>query len=215
MPYVVDYSEKDTLFLKADTLRYCEMDSSDEVRAYKNVWIYRSDMQGKCDSLVYFVDDSLARMYHDPVLWSEGSQLTGADVIEIYIKEKKMDRIFIPERALIISDEGDEQYNQLSGKRSIAYFEKNKLRRVDMSGEATSLYYSKDEKGLLIGFNKANGTEMSIFTKNNKLDKIIMTPDSEGIMYPPDNIPEEEKKLRNFVWREDERPKTKLEFFSK
>ncbi len=84
-----------------------------------------------------------------------------------------------------------------------------------MVGEATSLYYTRDDAGLLVGMNKANGPEMSIFTKNNKLDKIIMTPDSEGMMYPPDKIPEEELYLKGFKWRESERPKTKEEFFSK
>ena len=50
---------------------------------------------------------------------------------------------------------------------------------------------------------------MSIFTDNNKLEKIVMTPDSEGIMYPPNKFPEEERYLRNFSWEQDLRPRRK------
>ncbi len=215
-PYVVEYSEGDSLYLKADTLHLCEVDSvRNELRAYRNVCIYRSDMQGKCDSLVYFSQDSLARMYYDPVIWSEQSQLMGGDRIDIHFKNEELDRIHIPEKAMIVSDEGENQYNQLSGKEAVAYVVNNKLQQVDLLGEAVSLYYSKDDRGLLVGLNKAVGQKMSIFTKKNKLHKIIMTPDSEGIMYPPDKIPEEERFLRNFKWRENERPKSRDDFFNK
>lgn len=210
-PYMIDYSDADSFFMRADTFRYCEIDSThDEIRAYNAVRFYRNDMQGKCDSLVYYVQDSMAVMYSEPVIWSEKNQMTGAKRIDIYMKNKSPEKIVIPEKAFIISDEGDEQYNQLSGKKANAYIVNNKLSRVDLIGEATSLYYSKDDRDLLIGVNKARGTEMSIYlTKRNKLDKIIMTPDSEGVMYPPDRVPEEERLLKNFSWRESERPRSK------
>lgn len=210
--YVIDYSDKDSLFLRADTFYYCEVDSThDELRAYHKVKFYRNDMQGKCDSLVYFAQDSMAKMYADPIIWSEENQLTGDTVIEIYIKDKSPEKIRIPSKALIVSDEGFDQYNQLSGKEAVAYIEKNKLRRIDLTGDAQSLYYSKDEKGYLIGLNQASGPAMSIFTKRNKLDKIIMTPESEGVMYPPKKIPEDVRFLKNFQWRASDRPQSKEE----
>lgn len=215
-PYVIDYSDNDSLYLRADTLHYLEIDSlHEELRAYHRVRFYRTDLQGKCDSLVYFMKDSMAVMYDDPILWSEGNQLTGNGTIEIYIKDQKPEKIHIPVKAFIVSDEKYDLYNQLSGKEAFAYIEHNKLRRIDLIGDANSLYYSKDEKGALIGLNKAIGPEMSIYTKNNKLDKIIMTPESEGIMYPPNKIPDEERFLKNFSWREDERPKSKEDIFKK
>lgn len=215
-PYIVSYDDEDSLYLKADILYAVEMDSThDEFRAYHNVWIFRKDMQGKCDSLVYFVQDSMARMYDDPVIWSENNQLLGDKHIEIYMKNQKPDRIVIPSKPLIVDKEGEDEYNQLTGKKAVAYIVRNRLRRVDLIGEATSLYYTVDDNGYLVGLNKAVGSEMSIFTNQNKLDKIIMTPDSEGIMYPPDKIPDEERYLRGFKWLENECPKTLESFFLK
>lgn len=215
-PYAIDYSSGDSLYLKADLLHVCEIDSvRRELRAYHNVWFFNSDMQGKCDSLVYFAQDSMARMYVDPVIWSEVNQLTGEGVIEIYQKDKKVDRIHIPKNALIIADEGDSLFNQLSGKKADAFLEMNRLKRIDLLGDARSIYYSKDNDGLLVGMNKAVGPQMSIFTKRNKLQKILMTPDSEGTMFPPDKVPEDERFLKGFNWRIGERPNTIQEFFQK
>lgn len=208
-PYILEFSDKDTLYLSSDTLFYCQVDSiQDEVRAYRNVKFFRVDMQGKCDSMVFYVQDSLGKMFYDPILWSEDNQMTG-DRIDIYTKEKRPDKIHITKNAMMSSFENINMYNQLAGKEAFAYIEKNRLRRIDMKGNAESIYYTKDEDGAYIGVNKAKGEEMTIFTDNNKLEKIVMTPESEGVMYPPNKFPEDERYLRNFSWEQDLRPKRK------
>jgi lipopolysaccharide export system protein LptA len=214
--YVIDYSEKDSLFLAGDTIFGVEVDSTrDEIRAYHHVRFYRNDMQGKCDSMVYASDDSILSMYGSPILWSEESQLTG-DQIDIHMKDQKADYIHITKNAMIVQYEGEDMYNQLSGKESKAYLKGNKLTRVDMLGDAISIYYSKDDHDGLIGVNKAKGNAMSIFMKSNKkVDKIVMTPDSEGVLYPPMRIPEDEKRLSKFQWLEEQRPKSKEDIFVK
>lgn len=214
--YVIDYSEEDSLFLAADTIYGLEIDSSrSEVRAYSHVKFYRDDMQGKCDSMVYSSHDSILTMYGTPVLWSEESQLTG-DKINIYMKDQKPEHIHITRNAMIVQYEDEDMFNQLSGKESKAYLKNNKLSRVDMLGDAISIYYSKDERDALVGVNKARGNAMTIFMKSNKkVEKILMTPDSEGVLYPPLKVPEEEKRLSTFKWLEDQRPKCKNDIFVK
>ncbi|MEK6614792.1 MAG: OstA-like protein, partial [Bacteroidota bacterium] len=82
------YFDTDTLFLHADTLRAVnehpinsknERDTSvtwKSLYAFNKVKFFRSDIQGKCDSLVYSGKDSVMRLYKDPVLLSEENQLT-------------------------------------------------------------------------------------------------------------------------------------------
>lgn len=214
--YVIDYSEKDSLFLAGDTIYGVEIDSSkSEVRAYHHVKFYRNDMQGKCDSMVYNSADSILSMYGSPVMWSEESQLTG-DQIDVYMKGQKADHIHITKNAMIVQYEDEDMYNQLSGKESKAYLKNNKLKRVDMLGNAKSIYYSKDDNGALVGVNKAKGNAMTIYMKSNKkVDKILMTPDSDGILYPPLSVPEDEKRLSDFKWLEYLRPKCKEDIFVK
>lgn len=214
--YVIDYSDGDSLFLAADTLFGLELDSTrSEIRGYHHVKFYKSDMQGMCDSLVYSADDSILTMYNKPVIWSEESQLSG-EKIDIYMKNNKPDYIHIIKNSMIIQYEDEDMYNQLSGKESKAYLKKNRLTRVEMMGDAQSIYYSKDDYDALIGVNVASGEAMKIYMKSNKkVEKIVMSPDTEGVLYPPTKVPEDEKRLKNFSWQEEVRPKSKNDIFTR
>ena len=78
------FSEDDTLFMHADTLRTIPdtIEGEKIVTAFYSVRFYRTDIQGICDSLVYFSRDSLVQMHYNPVIWSEIHQLS-ADLIEM------------------------------------------------------------------------------------------------------------------------------------
>jgi lipopolysaccharide export system protein LptA len=215
--YMIDYSSSDSLFLHADTLSFLAPDSvSNILKAYYNVRFFREDLQGKCDSLIYITTDSVIDMHGTPVLWSEANQLTG-DLIKIYMKNNAADWIHITNNAMIASleDQTLRYYNQLSGRESKAYIIENEMRKIDMIGNAISIYFSKDSDESLVGINKAEGSLMTIYLKNKELEKISMTPDSKGILYPPDKAPKEELFLRNFSWQEDIRPKNKEDIFRK
>src|SRR5688572_17745422 len=70
--------DEDSLFLHADTL-YARQDTITQDRfwmAYHGVRIYKRDLQGKCDSLVYRSSDSTINFYNEPILWSDANQLT-------------------------------------------------------------------------------------------------------------------------------------------
>ncbi|MDR1730437.1 MAG: hypothetical protein LBR52_07230 [Prevotellaceae bacterium] len=214
-PYVIDYSSPDSLFLHADTLSFFNLDSiTDMLKAYNNVRFFREDFQGKCDSLVYISTDSVVNMYRAPVLWSEQNQLNG-DSVKIYIKDSVPDWIHIIGNAMIVSlEESDStNFNQLSSRESKGYITDGELRKIEMIGNAISVYFPKDSDGSLVGINKAEGSLMTIFLKEKKLEKIVMTPDSKGILYPPDKAPQEELLLRNFSWQDKIRPKSKDDIF--
>jgi len=209
--YMIDYSSPDSLFLHADTLSFLAHDSITNIlKAYHNVRFFREDFQGKCDSLVYISTDSVVTMYRNPVLWSEQNQLSG-DLIKIYIKDSVPDWIHIIGNAMIISqEEGDTlNFNQLSSRESKGYITDGELRKIEMIGNAISVYFPKDSDGSLVGINRAEGSLMTIYLKEKKLEKIVMTPDSKGVLYPPDKAPKEEIFLRNFSWQDEIRPKDK------
>ena len=63
--------------MSADTLFYDEPDSTHSfVKAYQHVKIFKTDLQGLCDSLTYYIHDSLMTMYNSPVLWTNNGQVT-------------------------------------------------------------------------------------------------------------------------------------------
>ena len=71
------YDERDTLYLHADTLRTIPDTIPDEkvIYAYNKVRFFRTDIQGICDSMVYYTRDSIIQLHKFPVLWSEIHQL--------------------------------------------------------------------------------------------------------------------------------------------
>ena len=87
LSYVTDgalmeqFFEEDTLLLHADTLQMTA-DTLDKrkITAFYGVRIFKTDMQGVCDSLVYTEADSLIRMYDEPFLWSEENQIIGEHI---------------------------------------------------------------------------------------------------------------------------------------
>ena len=86
---VVDYSQKDSLFMHSDTIWAVSYNVDTDsvyrlVKAYHKVRAWGSTMQAVCDSLVFDSRDTCLTMYKDPILWNEGVQLLG-EVVKVYM----------------------------------------------------------------------------------------------------------------------------------
>ncbi len=210
--------EKDTLFLHADTL-FIEFDSTQTAKlltAYYKARFYRKDMQGYCDSLVYFLQDSVIRMYQEPVLWSEKNQLT-ADSINLIMSNQEMDSISMIKNAQIISldDSINEFYNQIQGRIIIGDFKDNKLVKMKVKGNAKTIYFMRDDKDTsLIGINVSNAKYLNIYIQNNKLKGLTNYEKVDGKIYPYDKITKKEMRLSGFVWRQAIRPTSREDLFN-
>lgn len=118
---VADYT--DSLFLHADTIR-SDYDSSATYRilkAFHKVQIFRDDLQARCDSMVYNFKDSVISMYRQPVIWSQGSQIT-ANLVEVHIKNEKIDFFKLIAESFIVSQEDTARYNQIGEKKCMVMF---------------------------------------------------------------------------------------------
>ncbi len=201
----------DSLFLHADTISSISVIDSTEtyriLKAFHKVKMYRSDFQGRCDSMVYNTQDSVVTMYTEPILWSEGSQMTALKV-EIYIKNEKIDRFKLINTAFIVSQEEDTtNYNQIRGKEMTGYIRNNELKKIDVVGNGQTIYYTEDGAGV----NAAESSNLVIYMKNGQVGRINMINDPEGVLYPLNEI--EETKLKGFLWLEKLRPKSKKDIF--
>jgi lipopolysaccharide export system protein LptA len=204
---LVDWSTKDTLWVHADTLRTFKDSIYDVARAYYNVRIFRNDVQGICDSLVYLGRDSLMNMYGEPVLWAEKNQLSG-DFIQIFSKNEELDQIHILSNAMAVQKEDSLYFNQLSGKDIIAHMDSGELRRVNVNGNAETIYYPRDEAdSTLIGINKTESSYVVMYLKNKTVERMVMTSQTNGIMYPLDQLSGGDLYLKNYIWLEELRPK--------
>lgn len=215
----IDYSQGDSLFLHADTLSmntfHLDTDSMyREVRAYHKVRFYRTDVQGVADSLVFSSKDSCLIMYKDPILWNENQQLLG-EQINIYMNDSTIDWAHIINQALSVEQIPVDTtlFNQISGKEIKAYFEDGLMEKVEVIGSVRLVYYPMDSDSLLIGMNVSETSQLDIYLENQQLERMVMSPKSNGTLYPMSQIPQEKSHLDNFVWFDYIRPLNKKDIF--
>ena len=204
------YIHADTLF--TEQCPYPEGDSTwRRVRGHHHVRIYRTDLQAVCDSAVYIGRDSLFSLYTLPVCWSDSQQIS-ADSIRIYIRDGAVNRMEAEGQCLAVRQLPDERYNQMAGKQMTAYITDNELRRLDVSGNAETLFYP-DDRGELIGLNATVSSNVSLYFADRHIEHILFTTQTTGTLYPLDQIPEGQDRLAGFFWADEERPRGPQDVF--
>ena len=184
-----------------------------EARAYHKVRFYRTDVQGVCDSLVFSSKDSCLTMYRDPILWNKQQQLLGEQIM-IYMNDSTIDWAHIQNQALSVERLDSANYNQVTGKEMKAFFKGKEMRQVDVIGSVRLVYYPMEKDSTFIGMNISETSQLSMFLENRKLKKMIMSPKSNGTLYPMTQIPSNKKKLDNFAWFDYVRPLSKEDIFN-
>ncbi|MEO1055023.1 MAG: OstA-like protein [Bacteroidota bacterium] len=201
-------STGDTIYMSADTLVSIDSDIDAEKRllAYPNVKIFKSDLQGKADSMAYHLADSMMYCYIDPVIWTEGNQMT-ADSISIAIANNTIDKLFMKRNSFVISEDTLANHNQIKGRDMIAFFNEEEIKQVNVYGNGESLYFALDETdSYVMGMNKILCSNMAINFKANDVDNITFYIKPDANFIPPHELKESDKKLKDFVWRESEKP---------
>jgi len=211
----MNYDERDTLFLHADTLRSIPDTVPDEkiILGYHKVRFFRTDLQGICDSMVYFTRDSVIQLYKSPVIWSEIHQLT-ADFIEMKQFHNAPDELHLSRNSFIISKQDSNMYDQIKGKDMVGYIINNKLNNIEVDGNGQTLYYARD-KQQIIGLNRAESSKISIRFRDGEIHSISFLKAPEGELKPLHELTEEEKKLKGFDWKIYLRPLSKYDIFER
>ena len=210
-------SKDDSLFLHGDTLRSITIQDSIPfrlIRSYYNCRIFSANMQAKCDSLSFSFQDTVARLYYKPVLWSEENQLT-ADSMALFTKNQQADKLILYRSAFVTSEVDTLRYNQVKGNSLTAYFKDNEIYKIDVVGNGESIYYLLDGEEL-IGLDKSRAGNLQIFVENGKVTDVISSQNSpQGVIDPPEPESQSEPRLDGFIWLNELRPRDKNDIFRK
>jgi lipopolysaccharide export system protein LptA len=212
---MVDWSDSAHMgYIHADTLFTEEMHYTDSarmdstyhrVRAYYGVRVFRDDMQMVCDSLVYLGSDSILLLYSKPICWSENQQIS-ADSMQVYIKNGTVDHAVGVSRSICVMHDTLDVFNQMSGKEITAYLTEGEVHTIDVSGNALTIYYPKEEDGSLVGVNTTESSFIRSYVKDRHIYRMRFTKDTTGVLYPMDQVPEGADRLALFFWADDIRP---------
>ena len=214
--YAISYDGGDSLYIHGDTL-FLHFDKQKEeakkLIARRHVRFFKSDLQGKCDTLTYLMSDSTIRMRVAPILWTEDSQMSGTD-IDIKIKESTVEWVLQKGNAFIISQDTIEGFNQIKGMDITSLFKDGDIHHVNVDGDkAETIYWIRDDDGGLIGIDVSKSETMVIEMKNNGISKIKGFKGITETMYPEDDLIESRRYLQGFKWHDDARPRDKDDIF--
>lgn len=180
------------------------------IDAFHHVKMYRSDLQGLCDSLVYTGIDSIARFYKDPILWNDTKNQFTADSIQAAMKKNALHKINLLSNAYIISQEDSIHFNQIKSPEMAAHFANNDLYRYDALGGASAIFYLQEDSIITV-MNQKESKMLSASIKDRQIQKIKYIENIKNDALPVFNLPMDQQRLRGFVWRDKDRPKSRNE----
>jgi hypothetical protein len=177
--------------------------------AYRSVKIYRSDGQAMCDSMVFFVNDTLTEMFHNPVLWAENHQIS-SDKVRFISKDSALHHAEFLGAAFIISEEDTMYYDQIKSRDMFAYFRNNEVYLMDIIANVQTVFFG-DEDSVLVNINFAESASMKIFIANRKVAGVRYYESIKNDMHPIEEMPREKQRLKGFAWHDALRPKTRYD----
>ncbi len=229
-PLMIIKQENDSIYVAADTLFSARLsdlfvDTSKNAKkpkandstnryfeAYRNVRVFSDSVQSVSDSLFYSFKDSVFQLFHDPVVWSRNSQITG-DTIYMYTRNKKPQYVKAWERSFMVSQVQPGVYNQIKSTRMDGYFLDGMLDSIRAKGAAESVYFIQDRDSAFTSANQTQSDVIDLFFTKGDLHKVVLRSSVKGTVYPIKQKPPSQLRLGNFQWREARRPKTKYELF--
>jgi len=210
-PMMKTLIDRDTLYMTADTLTSYKPDSASDARllqAYRDVRIFKSDLQAVCDSLTFNSADSIFWFYkltELPVIWADTSQFS-ADTIRMLLKDKNLDRIWLRQNALVINSGDEQMFNQIKGRNNTVFFSDNEAREMLVEGNAQAVYYALDDENAYIGMNETECSEMRLYFENNTVESIKFYTQPKGKFTPMKQAGSSSKRLAGFFWEKARRP---------
>lgn len=186
------------------------------VNVYNHARIFKSDLQAKADSMFYSSIDSTIRMYVNPMIWTQKSQLSG-DTINLQMKHKKLDNLDMYPSAFIVNIEKNDSthFNQAGGKFMHGTFKNGKLSSFMIIGNAETIYFKRDTvKNIVTDMSRTQSGRAYFNFENGEISSIAFTEKYEAKGIPISKAKEEDKTLKGFIWKPKDRPASKAAILS-
>lgn len=215
---VIDFSQKDSLFMHADTIWAVSYNVDTDslyrmVKAYRKVRAWGKEMQAVCDSLVFDSRDTCMTMYKDPILWNNGIQLLG-EVVKVYMDSTSIDWVHIMRQTLYAEEMDSVNYNQIKGQEMKFFFDEGKISEMQVIGSVEIVFYPLDSDSSYVGMNTTVAGKAIAYLKDGQVYKVVVPKEAKGVFYPMSQRPLDKRYLENFVWFDYVRPQSKEDIFN-
>lgn len=190
-------SEQDTLYMRADTLFSFDnqLTNTRRLLGQKNVYVYKSDLQSKCDSLIYDTADSTIYFYKKPIIWSQNKYQMEADSMRVLFKNNHINTMFLKGKSFVISLDTLKNFNQVKGRTVTAYFATKLVPVQDTIRQSSGIAAVTKSKStpatnvgtqsVLVKGSKPTATTARLQEKT-ALDRVIVEGNGQSIYYAVD-----------------------------
>lgn len=211
--YIYEYSDSDHLFTGADRMQLIKVDSVNNIaKGVGNVRTWRRDAQAVSDSMIYFTQDSVMKMYGRPFVWSGLSQVTG-DSIRLFMKNGSVERALIGENAYMSQHLRNKYYNQMRGREVEAYFHEGEMDSVWTRGNAETIYFSENKDSIQTEQTHTQSSEILTQLETREVVRILLLGQTKGRTKPIFLVEETDLVYPDFVWFPEGRPVDSLDIF--
>lgn len=227
----ITIQEKDSIYIHANKLMVTGKAENRITRGFRNVKLYKSDLSGKADSIhvnhatgltqLITINNGIVDAFtktKKPALWNLQNQITGDTIhIKANPETENLDSLIVFKNTFLVSKDSIlyKAYNQIKGQRLIGTFnDKNELDKVDIIKNAESIFYATNDKGELIGIDHGISADLLLTFEEGDIVTFERILEPTADMTPDNEVPEKERILQGFDWREDERPKSVEDLFS-
>jgi len=186
------------------------------VKAYYNVRLFKSDLQAVADSVYYGMQDSMFRFMGNPMIWSQGTQIS-ADTIYMQIVNQKMDNALLKDNAFMVNAVLDSvKFNQLKGRRITVFFANNDIDRIYVDGNAENLIFMANEEARVITeMVHDRGGRIKVRMEKNEITNYTTIQKVDQKVYPFKLVTQENEILPGFIWRPQDRPLSKEDLLNR
>ncbi len=231
-PYIINNIDNDSLYLAADTLFSEELIFQDSLKdsldfliqidvdtakrfwAFDEVRILKSDFTAICDSLSFNDQDSIFKLFKNPVVWSDSTQFAG-DTIYIHLENEKISHIEVLKNGFIIEQLEEGIFNQIKGRRVEVWFKDDQIDHMNVTGSAETLYFFQDDTEAYIGVNRTLCSHMTFYFEEKELKDIKFFKDPDSVLTPIHRTSPKTERLDGFDWQYHLSPLTLSDLTSK
>lgn len=182
-----------------------EADTAKFLLAFNSIKLTKSGLAGIADSLVYNYADSSIRLFQDPVMWNQKSQIS-ADSMVFFIANEELDRVFMKDKAFAIMSDTLLNFNQMKGRRMTGYFKEGQIENLEIDGNGESLYYALEADTLTQGVNRILSSTIKLTFQDGAIRKSNFGVRPDGKFTPVQKVDEKISRLEGFKWRIEEKP---------
>ncbi|MDP9956700.1 lipopolysaccharide export system protein LptA [Epilithonimonas hungarica] len=222
-PYAVKILSKDSAYFSAEKfITFQKPDSTNALkkksylRAFRKVRIFKTNMQGRADSLSFNETDGEMHLMRKPILWMGVKQVTG-DEIRVYSNPEKeiTDSIRVLGNAFAISKADSlnlkDEFNQIKSKNMIVYLNNNAIDSAKAVGNAQAITYADDtnektKEVTRIGVALSTCGEIVAQFLERRLEVIDCNIGANTDTYPMSKISKAERFFKDFNWNTKDRP---------